>query len=67
MVYQNSSDLTHKNMSTSQVTKKSETDVIMKDASSHSKESKVEIMKPAIIKSSNGSKKNDQSMVDETP
>ena len=40
----------------------------MKDASSHSKESKTEIMQPAIIKSSNNSKKqgSDTAMVDET-
>ena len=61
--------MTHKNLSISQGTKRSETDIIMKDASSHSKDSKVGIMQPAIIKSSNGSKKqnSDQAMVDETP
>ena len=49
--------MTHKNMSISQITKMSECDVIMKDGSSICNEVKVEIMQPAIIKSSNGSKK----------
>jgi hypothetical protein len=67
MVYQGSSDMTHKNMSISQITKMSESDAIMKEGSSHCNESRVEIMQPAIIKSSNGSKKqSDQAMADET-
>jgi len=54
MIYQGSSDMTHKNMSISQITKKSD-NAMMKDASSDQK--KVEIMQPAILKSSLNSKK----------
>ena len=57
MIYQGSSDMTHKNMSISQITKMSESDVMMRDGSGHCNESRSEIMQPAIIKSSNGSKK----------
>ena len=65
--YQNSSEFTTKNLSvvSNKLTKKSDMDITMRDSSS--KEKSNEIQKPAILKSSCGSKKmnHDQVMSDD--
>lgn len=69
--YQNSSEFTTKNLSISQVsnkiTKKSDMDITMRDSNSKEEKSN-DIQKPAILKSSCGSKKliSDQVMLDES-
>mgnify|MGYP000959657026 CR=1 FL=1 len=70
MVNQGSSDMIYKQGSTI-MSKKSENDTIMKDSFSHrldeTEPKKIEIMKPAILKSSNQSTKmNETTMNDET-